>query len=175
LIAGCLARDPDGAADRFGSFGKSAGYGRLGTLPSAEDVPSLAEMARWSSHRLNQSWQQCGPQDVARLQQCRTIDRRHEKPPPRDGRRVRSWLFPQHIHRIPTGPTLGMRERPHCLAAQPFTRPEKPALRSTDSPSACANERSRRLRRPPSVLMQFMDQTGVRACWVPNQQRLSRE
>jgi hypothetical protein len=24
-------------------------YGRLGTLPSAEDVPSLAELARWSS------------------------------------------------------------------------------------------------------------------------------
>jgi hypothetical protein len=35
---------------------------RLGTLPSAEDVPSLAEMGRWSSpNRLNQSWQQCGP------------------------------------------------------------------------------------------------------------------
>jgi hypothetical protein len=29
--------------------------------------------------------------------------------------------FPQHIHSIPTGPILGMRERPHGLAAQPFT------------------------------------------------------
>jgi len=28
---------------------RSAEWGRLGTLPSAEDVPSLAEMARWSS------------------------------------------------------------------------------------------------------------------------------
>ena len=29
--------------------GKSGSCGRLGTLPSAEDVPSLAELARWSS------------------------------------------------------------------------------------------------------------------------------
>jgi hypothetical protein len=27
----------------------------------------------------------------------------------------------RHIHRIRTGPILGMRERPHGLAAQPFT------------------------------------------------------
>src|ERR1700722_19121979 len=29
--------------------GESGNCGRLGTLPSAEDVPSLAELARWSS------------------------------------------------------------------------------------------------------------------------------
>jgi len=28
---------------------------------------------------------------------------------------------PQHIHRVPTGPILGMHERPHGLAAQAFT------------------------------------------------------
>jgi hypothetical protein len=29
--------------------------------------------------------------------------------------------YPQHIHSVPTGPILGMRECPHGLAAQPFT------------------------------------------------------
>jgi hypothetical protein len=29
--------------------------------------------------------------------------------------------YPQHIHSVPTGPILGMRERPQRLAAHPST------------------------------------------------------
>jgi hypothetical protein len=34
--------------------------------------------------------------------------------------------YPQHIHSVPTGPILGMRERPHGLAAKPFTGRNNP-------------------------------------------------
>jgi hypothetical protein len=34
--------------------------------------------------------------------------------------------YPQHIHSLPTGLILGMRERPHGLAAQQFTGAKNP-------------------------------------------------
>jgi hypothetical protein len=36
--------------------------------------------------------------------------------------------YPQHIHCVPTGPILGMRERSHGLAAQPFTGTKNPPV-----------------------------------------------
>jgi hypothetical protein len=55
----CLPLDAPAGSGNLGRLLKSKR--RLGTLPSAEDVPSLAELGRWSSpNRLNQSWQQCG-------------------------------------------------------------------------------------------------------------------
>jgi hypothetical protein len=56
----CQPLDAPRAQEIWAGFLKSKR--RLGTLLSAEDVPSLAELGRWSSpNRLNQSWQQCGP------------------------------------------------------------------------------------------------------------------
>jgi hypothetical protein len=81
---------------------------------------------RWSLPTdWNQSWQQCGHLEMARLQQFRIIDIKganQSTPFAQQGPMARC---PQHIHSTPTGPILGMREHPHGLAAQPSTGREK--------------------------------------------------
>lgn len=102
-----------------------AGYyawsGRLGTLPSAEDVPSLAELARWSSPQpaepIMATMRPKRNSAAATLSNYRL---------PAGGAFLPTACFPQHIHRIPTVPILGMPERSHGLAAQPFTGTKNP-------------------------------------------------
>jgi hypothetical protein len=104
--------------------------GRLGTLPSAEDVPSLAELARWSSPQpaepiMATMW-------PGRYSAAATVP--NYRPQGREPARafcsatfhgLLSAAYPQHTHSIPTGPILGMREWQHGLAAQPFTQAQK--------------------------------------------------
>jgi hypothetical protein len=95
--------------------------GRLGTLPSAEDVPSLAELARWSS-----------PQPAEPIMATMWPVRYSAPATPlnyRSFRRTSPAALLSNarlvLHSIPTGPILGMRERPHGLAAQPSTQAQK--------------------------------------------------
>jgi hypothetical protein len=105
---------------------ESGRCGRLGTLPSAEDVPSLAELARWSS-----------PQPAVPIM-ATMWSIRYSAAATLSNYRSLGWTSPAALLSnvrlvlrsiLPTGPILWMRERPHGLAAQPSTARSPPVIR----------------------------------------------